>query len=126
MNEIIEIIVSPTGQTKLETKGFVGAECKEASKCLETALGEQAREELTAAFFSQQAAAHIMAPAIRVGTDRRLTTRSADDPRCHHRAARQVDLDPHRLLGGIDHQLAHLVGAMLGGPLFGHHAAHHR
>ncbi|MCH7727466.1 MAG: DUF2997 domain-containing protein, partial [Planctomycetes bacterium] len=28
----IEIIVSPTGETKIETKGFSGAECRDASK----------------------------------------------------------------------------------------------
>lgn len=28
----IEVIVSPNGQTKLETKGFAGSQCREASK----------------------------------------------------------------------------------------------
>ena len=31
----IEIIVSPTGETRLETKGFVGSECLQASQFLE-------------------------------------------------------------------------------------------
>ena len=50
MNKIIEIIVSPTGETRLETKGFTGNECKEASKFVEQALGNQAGEQLTAEF----------------------------------------------------------------------------
>jgi hypothetical protein len=50
MNKIIEIIVSPTGETRLETKGFTGNECKEASKFVEQALGNRAGEHLTAEF----------------------------------------------------------------------------
>lgn len=50
MNKIIEIIVSPTGETRLETKGFSGEECKEASKFVEQALGNRQRERLTAEF----------------------------------------------------------------------------
>ena len=57
----IEIIVSPQGETRLETKGFTGQECKAASKFVEEALGERASEELTPAFFVHQAAAHINA-----------------------------------------------------------------
>ncbi|HJN09830.1 MAG: DUF2997 domain-containing protein [Planctomycetota bacterium] len=48
MNRIIEIIVSPTGETRLETKGFSGEECKEASKFVEHALGHRQGERLTA------------------------------------------------------------------------------
>ena len=43
-NKIIEIIVSPTGETRLETKGFSGEECKEASKFVEHALGHRQGE----------------------------------------------------------------------------------
>ena len=50
MSMIIEIIVSPTGETRLETKGFAGAECKEASKFVEQALGKETTEQLTAEF----------------------------------------------------------------------------
>jgi hypothetical protein len=55
-SKTIEIIVSPQGQTKIETKGFAGAECREASKFLEQALGQQAGEQLTAEFHSQPVA----------------------------------------------------------------------
>ena len=47
-NKIIEIIVSPTGETRLETKGFSGAECREASRFVEQALGVAAGEQMTA------------------------------------------------------------------------------
>ena len=49
----IEIIVRPDGQTKVETKGFAGSECREASEFLEKALGERTSEELTAEFYAQ-------------------------------------------------------------------------
>ncbi|MEQ8788671.1 MAG: DUF2997 domain-containing protein [Pirellulaceae bacterium] len=60
MSKIIEIVVSPTGETKIETKGFAGAECREASRFLETALGKQTAEQLTAEFHqvSTQAEQH--------------------------------------------------------------------
>ncbi|MBI1248041.1 DUF2997 domain-containing protein [bacterium] len=48
----IEIIVSPTGQTRLETRGFQGTECREASRFLETALGQTTSESLTAEYHS--------------------------------------------------------------------------
>ncbi len=52
-NKIIEIIVSPTGETRLETKGFTGGECREASKFVEDALGQKGSEQLTAEMFRQ-------------------------------------------------------------------------
>jgi len=48
--KIIEIIISPTGETKIETKGFTGSECRDASKFIEQALGKQTSEQLTAEF----------------------------------------------------------------------------
>ena len=50
MTKIIEIIVSPTGETKVETKGYSGSECREASKFIEQALGQRTDEQLTAEF----------------------------------------------------------------------------
>ena len=35
----IEIIVSPKGETRVETNGFAGGECREASKFIEESLG---------------------------------------------------------------------------------------
>jgi hypothetical protein len=54
LNKIIELTVSPTGETQLQTKGFAGAECKEASKFVEQALGAAAGEQMTAEFHSSQ------------------------------------------------------------------------
>ena len=50
MNKTIEITVSPTGQTSVQTKGFVGGECRDASRFVEEALGQRVRETLTAEF----------------------------------------------------------------------------
>ncbi|WP_417849447.1 DUF2997 domain-containing protein [Thalassoglobus sp.] len=46
----IEITVLPNGQTNVETKGFVGAECRQASQFIEKALGQQTDEVLKAEF----------------------------------------------------------------------------
>ncbi|QDU97658.1 DUF2997 domain-containing protein [Lignipirellula cremea] len=56
MSRIIEIIVSPNGQTRVETKGFAGSECREASKFIEGALGTRQDERLTAEFHQGQSA----------------------------------------------------------------------
>lgn len=48
--KLIEITVSPTGQTSVQTKGFVGGECREASKFMEEALGHRVNETLTSEF----------------------------------------------------------------------------
>jgi hypothetical protein len=50
----IEITVDPKGQTSIQTKGFVGADCREASRFLEQALGKCAVETLTAEFHQDQ------------------------------------------------------------------------
>ena len=55
----IEITVDPQGRTTVETKGFAGAACRDASKDLERALGQATGEQLTAEFYRQdQAAEH--------------------------------------------------------------------
>ena len=35
MTQTIEVIVSPTGETKIETKGFIGSSCRDASRFIE-------------------------------------------------------------------------------------------
>jgi hypothetical protein len=50
----IEIVVSPTGESKVQTRGFAGGECKEASRFLEHALGRRSAETLTAEFYQGQ------------------------------------------------------------------------
>ena len=49
----IEITVSPTGETKIETKGFSGSECVNATRELERALGNSSKNQRTAEFYSQ-------------------------------------------------------------------------
>ena len=51
MTRTIEIIVRPTGETSVQTKGFSGASCREASKFIEEALGRCGDQMLTGEFF---------------------------------------------------------------------------
>ena len=51
MARIIEVIVSPQGETTVQTKGYVGSDCLQASKFLEQALGIVAADRKTAEFF---------------------------------------------------------------------------
>ena len=46
----IEIIIAPNGQSKVETKGFTGSECREASRFIEQAIGQQTNEILKSEF----------------------------------------------------------------------------
>lgn len=43
----IEILVSPSGETKLQTLGFQGVACKEASQLVEKALGKVVSDQPT-------------------------------------------------------------------------------
>jgi len=52
MNQTIEIIISPQGETRVETKGFSGSACREASRFLEQALGQRQAEQLTSEFYA--------------------------------------------------------------------------
>jgi Protein of unknown function (DUF2997) len=52
---IIEITVDTKGQSKVETLGFTGSECREASKFIEQALGQRTDEKPTAEFYQDQA-----------------------------------------------------------------------
>ena len=52
--KIIEITVDSKGQTKVETRGFTGGECREASRFIEQALGQNTAEKLTAEFHQCQ------------------------------------------------------------------------
>ena len=56
MNQIIELTISPAGETKLETKGFVSPSCRDTSRFLEQALGASGEEQFTAEFHQQQQA----------------------------------------------------------------------
>ena len=54
--KIIRITVDPKGQSKVETRGFSGGECREASRFVEQALGTRSAETLTAEFHQGQQA----------------------------------------------------------------------
>ena len=47
----IEIVIDKQGQTVLQTHGFSGPSCREASKFLEQALGATTTEQLTSEFY---------------------------------------------------------------------------
>ncbi|MDB5389502.1 MAG: hypothetical protein JWM11_5148 [Planctomycetaceae bacterium] len=50
----IEIIVSPAGQSEVQTKGFDGATCRLGSQFIERALGQTMNEQLTSEFYQAQ------------------------------------------------------------------------
>jgi len=54
--QVIEVIISPQGETRVETKGFAGTSCRDASQFLEQALGAKVSEKLTVEFYQQQPA----------------------------------------------------------------------
>jgi hypothetical protein len=49
--KVIEVTVSPKGETTVQTKGYAGAECVSASKFVEEALGLAVNERKTAEYF---------------------------------------------------------------------------
>lgn len=51
-SKTIEVVVRPDGQLSVETKGFAGAACEEASRFLEAALGTLLSDQRTAEFYS--------------------------------------------------------------------------
>ena len=54
MSRIIEIVVSPKGETMVETKGYTGSDCQQASKWLEQALGVVAEDRRTAEYYQTE------------------------------------------------------------------------
>jgi hypothetical protein len=50
----IRITVDPQGRVRVETTGFSGGECREASRSLERALGTRTAEATTAEFHQGQ------------------------------------------------------------------------
>jgi hypothetical protein len=52
--QIIEITISPAGATTIQTRGFAGSSCRQASEFLEQALGQRTGEQLTSEFYAAQ------------------------------------------------------------------------
>jgi hypothetical protein len=57
----IEILITPKGETTVRTEGFTGPSCREASRFLEQALGQQTTERLTAEFHQAETTAQQQA-----------------------------------------------------------------
>jgi hypothetical protein len=53
---ITEITIGTDGSTKVETKGFTGSTCREASRFLEQALGQVTAEALTSEYHQVEVA----------------------------------------------------------------------
>ena len=53
----IEIIVTAHGKTTVQTLGFTGTSCRDASRFLEEALGQRTGEYRTAEFHQSEATA---------------------------------------------------------------------
>lgn len=51
MPRFIEVTVSPKGETTVQTKGFAGNDCLQASKSIEDALGLTTGEWKTGEFY---------------------------------------------------------------------------
>jgi hypothetical protein len=52
MSKTIQIIVDAKGGTKIETSGFTGSSCQDATRALEQALGAKVDEQLTGEFYT--------------------------------------------------------------------------
>ena len=53
---IIEVVIDAKGQSTIQTKGFTGANCQDASRLLEQALGQTQSETRTAEYYQPAAA----------------------------------------------------------------------
>lgn len=49
---IIEVTISPKGESTVQTKGFAGNDCLQASKFIENALGLTVGEQKTGEFYA--------------------------------------------------------------------------
>ena len=54
MKQVIEILVKPDGQIVIETTGFSGSSCRDATRQMEKALGKAVEERLTVEFHQTQ------------------------------------------------------------------------
>lgn len=60
MSRIIEVVVSPKGEATVQTKGYAGGDCLQASKFLEQALGVSTSDNKTSEFYqSAQTEQHV-------------------------------------------------------------------
>jgi hypothetical protein len=52
---IIEIVVTRQGETTVQTRGYAGSDCLQATKFLEQALGTTVVDQKTSEYFQQTA-----------------------------------------------------------------------
>src|SRR5262249_47430799 len=50
---MIEVLVSPTGEVSVQTKGFAGSDCLQASKFLEQSLGATTTDRKATEFYQE-------------------------------------------------------------------------
>jgi hypothetical protein len=55
MVRVIEVTVSPQGDVTVQTRGYAGGDCLQASKFLEQALGVATMDHKTAEFYQSTA-----------------------------------------------------------------------
>jgi hypothetical protein len=58
VDRTIELIISPTGDVVVQTRGFANSSCREAGKFIEQALGNQIGEQLTSEFYQAAESRH--------------------------------------------------------------------
>lgn len=51
MPRIIEVVVTPKGETSMQTKGYTGGDCLQATKFLEQSLGISTGDRKTGEFY---------------------------------------------------------------------------
>jgi hypothetical protein len=56
MARVLEVTVSPTGETTVQTRGYAGADCLQASKWLEQALGVVGTDHKMAEYYQSMPA----------------------------------------------------------------------
>ena len=85
MPRLIEVIVSPQGETTVQTKGYVGSDCLQASRFLEQALGVVANDQKTAEYYEREttsAATHAIALSASFGGPRTARSAMRGPPSC--------------------------------------------
>ena len=60
MPRIIEVTISPSGETSVQTKGYTGGACIQASQFLEQALGATTVDRKTAEFYEGQSSVQTL------------------------------------------------------------------
>ena len=56
----IEVVITPEGKIVVETKGYKGKECLDASKALEHLLGEISDLKLTQEYYQQEVGMEVV------------------------------------------------------------------